>query len=71
MCVCVYFYILKCSIESRDTVLNTWEVELYRVLAKNGKVNYGFIPASLCDGYPLMSEQPRNTKRACRDEIII
>ena len=25
-----YIYI-KCSVESRDTVLNTWEVDLYKV----------------------------------------
>ena len=34
--------VLKCSVESRDTVLNTWEVELYKVIAENGKLNYDF-----------------------------
>ena len=58
MCVCVcvyiYIYILKCSVESRDTVLNTWEVELYKVIAENGKLNYDFIPTSLFRGCPLI-----------------
>ena len=50
----VIIYILKCSVESRDTVLNTWEVELYKVIAENGKLNYDFIPTSLFRGCPLI-----------------
>ena len=47
MCIYIYIYIYKCSVESRYTVLNTWEVELYKVIAENGKLNYDFIPTSL------------------------
>ena len=36
-------YVLKCSIEYRDRVLNTWEVELYKVIVENGKLIYDFI----------------------------
>ena len=35
----IYIYILKCSVESRTTVLNTWEVELCKVIAEDGKLN--------------------------------
>ena len=33
-------------------MLNTWEVELYKVIAENGKLNYDFIPTSLFRGCP-------------------
>ena len=47
-------YILKGNVESRDTVLNTWEVELYKVIVEDGKLNYDFIPTSLFRGCPLI-----------------
>ena len=52
----IYTYILKGSVESRDTVLNTWEVELYKVIAENGKLRYDFIPTSLFRGCPLIRD---------------
>ena len=51
----IYIYILKGNVESRDTVLNTWEVELYKVIVEDGKLNYDFIPTSLFGGCPLIS----------------
>ena len=72
MYVCMYIFILKCSAESCDTVLNTWEVELYKVIVEDGKLNYDFIPTSLFLGCPLIREQCKNicdewatTKQAC------
>ena len=50
----IYIYILKGNVESRDTVLNTWEVELYKVIVEDGKLNYDFIPTSLFHGCPLI-----------------
>ena len=50
----IYIYILKGNVESRDTVLNTWEVELYKVIVEDGKLNYDFIPTSLFRGCPLI-----------------
>ena len=49
-----FSFILKCSVESCDTVLSTWEVDLYKVIAENGKLNYDFIPTSLFRGCPLI-----------------